>query len=347
MESSRFDEFTKALATPTSRRQALRRIGGILGGTTLAGLFPRLASADNSACAHFCASVFGANTTAAGQCTSDAAHGRGLCYTCGPASHGGTQPMCCPKDANGFCSSYTTATCCGSSATCLHDACCPNSLVCGTTCLAAACDGSKCLACNAASGTCQSSCSTTQTCLKGTCCDNALVCGSTCCGSNQVCSNGLCCPAGQTNCGGKCVDTQTDPKNCGTCGTTCSSAEEEVCISGQCHCRASDGSIGAFINGVCFHTCTSDATCPGTGCYCRHRHPSGQTIAQEVCLTDTGVPLCSGIPGTCPSGQLCLASPEFGTLNCYTVCNADTDCPSGYACVENQDGDTSYCGKKC
>src|SRR5215469_12021358 len=98
MEPSRFDELTKALATATSRRQALRRIGGILGGTALAGLFPGLAFASNSACAKFCASVFGAGTKAAGQCTSDGAHGRGLCYTCGPNSPGGTKPICCPEN---------------------------------------------------------------------------------------------------------------------------------------------------------------------------------------------------------------------------------------------------------
>ncbi|HEX6482682.1 MAG TPA: hypothetical protein VF043_27885 [Ktedonobacteraceae bacterium] len=36
MDSSRFDELTKALATPTSRHQALRRIGGALTGAILA-----------------------------------------------------------------------------------------------------------------------------------------------------------------------------------------------------------------------------------------------------------------------------------------------------------------------
>src|SRR5437588_3157317 len=94
MQPSRFDDLTKALATATSRRQAMRRIGGILGGTALAGLFPGLALASNSACAHFCNTVFGANTPAASQCTSDAAHGKGLCYTCGPAAPADHGPLC-------------------------------------------------------------------------------------------------------------------------------------------------------------------------------------------------------------------------------------------------------------
>ena len=70
MEPSTFDELTKALTTATSRRQALRRIAGILGGTALAGLFPGLALAKNKTCAQFCASVFGANTPAAERSTS-------------------------------------------------------------------------------------------------------------------------------------------------------------------------------------------------------------------------------------------------------------------------------------
>src|SRR5947209_1192290 len=152
MDPMRFDELTKALATSTSRRQALRRIGGILGGTALAGLFPGLASASTSACAHFCNAVFGADTPAADQCISDAAHHKGLCYTCGPASSGGTKPICCPENGSGQCTSYSTATCCGSSATCLGGSCCANANVCGSTCLATPCDASQCQQCDPTTG---------------------------------------------------------------------------------------------------------------------------------------------------------------------------------------------------
>ena len=89
MDPTRFDELTKALASSTSRRQALRRIGGILGGTALASLLPGrvLASGGgNSTCAHFCNAVFGADSPAADQCISQAAHKTGLCYECGPLS---------------------------------------------------------------------------------------------------------------------------------------------------------------------------------------------------------------------------------------------------------------------
>src|SRR6266550_7502591 len=71
MDPTKFDELTKALASSTSRRQALRRIGGILGGTALASLLPGrvLASGGgNSTCVHFCNAVFGADTPLADEC---------------------------------------------------------------------------------------------------------------------------------------------------------------------------------------------------------------------------------------------------------------------------------------
>lgn len=143
MEPSKFNELTKAIATATTRREALRRIGGILGGTALAGLFPGLALASNKTCAQFCESVFGMNTPAEEQCVADASHDRGLCYTCGPASPGGTKPICCLHNPDGTCTSYSSATCCGSGQTCTNGACvatCPAGKVllangtCATTC---------------------------------------------------------------------------------------------------------------------------------------------------------------------------------------------------------------------
>src|SRR5438309_4384847 len=86
MQPSNFDELTKALATSTSRRHALRliataSIGSLfgLGGITTAFArhraritAPSGGSKSNSNCAKFCAQTFGPNTPAANQCTSDA-----------------------------------------------------------------------------------------------------------------------------------------------------------------------------------------------------------------------------------------------------------------------------------
>src|SRR5690349_1324059 len=87
MSEHPFDSLARALAAGASRRGVLRALGGAVVGTLVAAP-PRVVLADNSACAQFCAATFGANTSAAGQCTSDAAHGnpKSLCSTCGPAS---------------------------------------------------------------------------------------------------------------------------------------------------------------------------------------------------------------------------------------------------------------------
>src|SRR5438309_2826481 len=84
MQPSNFDELTKALASSTSRRHALRliataTIGGLfgLGGVSTAfGRHHRRRPArttapsrgSNKNCAKWCAQVFGPNTPAAGQC---------------------------------------------------------------------------------------------------------------------------------------------------------------------------------------------------------------------------------------------------------------------------------------
>jgi hypothetical protein len=75
MGQNRFDDLTRALATGLPRRQALK----LLGGSLLAALIPGSALAKgggNSACAKFCAQVFGADTAAAKQCTSEGAKDR-------------------------------------------------------------------------------------------------------------------------------------------------------------------------------------------------------------------------------------------------------------------------------
>ena len=103
------------------------------------------ASADEggkAACAQFCAQVFG-DTKAAGQCTSEAAHGTGLCDQCGPASNGsqvvcGTQ--CCSTTALDQCH---LAGCDTSSDTCANSLA-PNGTPCSDNnplCINGACCG--------------------------------------------------------------------------------------------------------------------------------------------------------------------------------------------------------------
>jgi hypothetical protein len=150
MDSSKFDAFTKALATSTSRRETFRRIGGILAGTALVGLIPGVALADNSDAAHFCNTVFDPGSDR-GKCKSDAAHRTGLYYN--PNCGGNPQSVCCPTNPDGTCTSYSSATCCGTGQTCTSGTC------------AAACAGVV-----LSNGTCAQTCSPF---------------GSPCCGSNQ------------------------------------------------------------------------------------------------------------------------------------------------------------------
>jgi hypothetical protein len=179
-----FDELARGLANGSiSRRKAIKFIaaitlGGILG---LSGI--GTAFAKNKTCAQWCAAVFGANTPAAGRCTSDAAHRTGLCTSCGTATS--PSSVCCTRNSSNNCTSYSGASCCGSDATCLNGSCCAKANACGSTCLAAPCDSSQCLTCDSSTGTCVG-CTSGETCLNGSCCPNDQVCGSTCgCPSGQ------------------------------------------------------------------------------------------------------------------------------------------------------------------
>ena len=167
MDSSRFDDLTKALATSTSRRQALKAfgasvVGGILG---LSGI--------DTALAHkpFCRGN-GSKCNRGSDCCS------GYCAnnvcTCPPA------PACnsacpCPSD-----STCLNGTCCPTSQAC-NGACCPS----GTVCVNGAC----CPTSQACNGTC---CPSGTTCVNGACCPTSQVCNGTCCPSGTVCVNGTC-----------------------------------------------------------------------------------------------------------------------------------------------------------
>src|SRR5438270_6083664 len=180
MHPSNFDELTKVLASSTSPRHALRTIvaasvGSFFG---LGGI--RSVFGANRDCAKWCKQVFGPNTPAAMQCTSDGAHHKGLCITC-PNSVTPSS-VCCVKNTSGYCSSYTGAHCCASGQNCQNGQCVTPCTQAGQACTVNNCC-SPGLCCN---GIC---CSSGQTCLSSGCCDSANVCGSTClsapCATNQ------------------------------------------------------------------------------------------------------------------------------------------------------------------
>ena len=212
MNPSNFDELTRALAETRSRRHALRvivtaSIGGLFGLTGISTAFGRhrvrpkrpAPPRGNSGCVDWCAQVFGPNTSAAGQCTSDAARGRGLCATCGSSTP--PQNICCKRLTNGYCSGTSAARC--------------------------PCNSSNCETCDTSHGTCGPACSGSQTCCGGNC-KNTQTDESNC----GTCGNA--CDLGETCCSGVCKNTDTDSNNCGACGTACSSPN--TCVDGQCIC---------------------------------------------------------------------------------------------------------------
>ena len=140
MNPTKFDELTKELAKSTSRRHALRTIftasiGGVVGLGAIRSVFGNKIKCNggpsNSDCAQWCAAVFGPDTPAAGQCTSDAAHNRGDCCRCGAVD---PSSICCVRDSNGFCVPGTIVDgCFCPGQTCQNGQCgCENPGVCGT-----------------------------------------------------------------------------------------------------------------------------------------------------------------------------------------------------------------------
>jgi hypothetical protein len=226
-----FDELARGLANGSiSRRKAIKFIaattlGGILG---LSGI--GTAFAKNKTCAQWCAAVFGANTPAAGRCTSDAAHGTGLCSSCTTATL--PSSVCCTRNSSGNCISYSGASC--------------------------PCDSSQCLTCDSSTGTCVGTCTSGQTCQAGTCCtSNGGTCSTSgdCCSGN--CSNGFCCASGRVGLSN------------GTCAVPCG-GPVQVCTDcgseGQLRCNPADAG-GAFCAGDRVAPCAPDGSCP-TGQFC-------------------------------------------------------------------------------
>lgn len=91
---TKFDELAKTLGHGLTRRESLRRIGGGLVGIVVGSLVGRaFAGGGNSDCAHFCQDTFPPGPDR-GNCISQAAHGAGPCFECGPAAPPGHGQIC-------------------------------------------------------------------------------------------------------------------------------------------------------------------------------------------------------------------------------------------------------------
>jgi hypothetical protein len=161
----RFDTLAKAMATGTTRRQALKWLSGIMGGMLVGS--PLTANADNSAltkdCNRYCHNTLLLRGAALNTCIN-------ACVQCGG------------KDSNRLCGPQNNMVCC--STPCCNGTCCAS----GQTCANGICCSSGQTNCN---GTC---CSTT--CCNGTtCCASGETCVSNVCTAphnrvNCICQNG-------------------------------------------------------------------------------------------------------------------------------------------------------------
>ena len=210
MNPSKFDELTKELAKSTSRRHALKTIltasiGGVIGLGAIRSVFGNKIKCgggpSNNDCAHWCAAVFGPNTPAAGQCTSDAAHNRGACCQCGAVD---PSSICCVRDSSGFC-------------------------VAGTIVAGCFCDSTQCQTCDTSTGTCVG-CPPGQTCQNGQCSG----CTGEVCGTYTPCNDNSNCACGTTTEGGGACFADDLCVNFQTCNTSADCAEGRVCITGSC-----------------------------------------------------------------------------------------------------------------
>jgi hypothetical protein len=211
MNPSKFDELTKQLAKSTSRRHALKTIltasiGGVVGLGAIRSVFGNKIKCgggpSNNDCAQWCAAVFGPNTPAAGQCTSDAAHNRGACCQCGAVD---PSSICCTRDSNGFC-------------------------VGGTVVAGCFCDSTQCQTCDTSTGTCVG-CPPGQTCQNGQCsgCSNPGVCGT-----YANCDQNSGCFCGTTSEGGSACFVDSLCGNLTDCTTSADCDANSICLVGSC-----------------------------------------------------------------------------------------------------------------
>jgi len=369
MDGNRFDALAKGLALSQSRRGVFKRAAAAaLGAAGLGRLGIAEAGGGNSACAHWCHDNFSGND--AGHCTSDAAHGTGPCYQCGPAAPAGNGLQIC----GGVCIPLCTA-----SDQC-HDAgvCDPASQACtnpnkadGTacndgnactqtdTCQAGVCVGSNPVVCTAldqchVAGTCDpatGSCSNPNA-ADGTACDDGNACTE-----GDVCTGGVCggsavpCPA-PTSCQKR---VACDPAT-GTCvatnkpdGTLCgadNACSHDICQSGSCLPNVPKAT-GTACNDA--NSCTQTDACNGAG-VCVGGNPATCPPADACHRSGTCNPAtgsCGGnplLPGTCFIGGVCFNAGDANPANPCQFCDPanptnfsnagdGTPCDDGNACT--------------
>ena len=232
MEPSQFDELTKALATSTSRRQALKTFiastfGGIL---ALSGLGKAFAKGCDPACS-------GGLTCCGGECV-DTKTDPNNCGVCGTVCRSGlcVNGLCCPPGAVKCGNSCCSFTCCG-----------------GTTCVNTQSDKKNC-------GSCGHACRSDQVCQNGTC-----VCPSGTTDCNGMCVNTKTDPNNCGACNNSC--NGTTPGQCVNGSCVCFGLEHPCTSPSQC-CDTGQGVTTCGSGGICCNgmggVCIDDPDCCGS-----------------------------------------------------------------------------------
>ena len=162
------------------------------------------------------------------------------------------------------------------------------------------------------------------------------------------------CSKSQTSCGGACVNTTNDPKNCGSCGATCSGGLD--CANGTCTVGCPTGQmlcgVGSCVNtqndydncGACAKQCQPGQVCSSGMCsqYCG----TGLTSCGTSCVDEqTDNNNCGACGKACATGLVCSGG------NCGVSCGLLTSCTTdaGTYCSNTQtdNANCGTCGNAC
>ena len=141
------------------------------------------------------------------------------------------------------------------------------------------------------------------------------------------------CPRPFERCNSVCTDIQVDAKNCGTCGTTCSSGE--TCVASKCVVGCGGGATEC--SGKCVDTSNDLKNCGACSTACK---------TAEVCSVGKCASSCGGGTTNC-SGKCVDTQIDLKNCGaCGTACTADELCSAG-TCATSCLGGTTKCGTKC
>lgn len=134
-------------------------------------------------------------------------------------------------------------------------------------------------------------------------------------------------------------DLTKDPRNCGACGTVCTSSE--VCSGGSC---TAVGDAGGGCDGACTDA-SGPATCTGGQTKC-----GGDGGAAYCATTATDTANCGACGKACGLNQTCVAGACTPDCNsdggAQTVCAGDGG-PAYCASLQTDSANCGVCGKAC